>query len=126
LILVTGGAGFIGSHLVDRLMVEGHEVIVLANLSLGKIENVQYHLNNQQFNLVKGDVQNSRDVNKAIKDADIVFHLAAFVNVPLSIENPMLANNLNMRGTLNLLQASLKKNIARFIYVSTCAVYREP
>lgn len=124
-VVVTGGAGFIGSHLVDRLIVEGYEVIVLDNLSTGKIENVQHHLNNQKFNLVKGDVQNSRDVNKAIKDADIVFHLAAFVNVPLSIENPMLANSVNMRGTLNLLQASLKKNIARFIYVSTCAVYGE-
>ena len=124
-VVVTGGAGFIGSHLVDRLIVEGYEVIVLDNLSTGKIENVQHHLNNQKFNLVRGDVQNSRDVNKAIKDADIVFHLAAFVNVPLSIENPMLANNVNMRGTLNLLQASLKKNIARFIYVSTCAVYGE-
>jgi len=82
-------------------------------------------LNNQKFNLVRGDVQNSRDVNKAIKDADIVFHLAAFVNVPLLIENPMLAHNVNTRGTLNLLQAILKKNIARFIYVSTCAVYGE-
>ena len=125
MILVTGGAGFIGSHLVDRLMAEGYEVIVLDNLSTGKIENVQYHLNNQKFNLVKGNVQNSRDVNKAIKDADIVFHVAAFVNVPLSIENPMLVNNINIRGTLNLLQASLKKNIERFIYVSTCAVYGE-
>jgi len=100
LILVTGGAGFIGSHLVDRLMVEGYEVIVLDDLSTGKIENVQHYLNNQKFNLVEGDVQNSRDVNKAINDVDIVFHLAAFVNVPLSIENPMLANNVNMRGTL--------------------------
>jgi len=124
-VVVTGGAGFIGSHLVDRLIVEGYEVIVLDNLSTGKIENVKHHLNNQKFNLVRGDVQNSRDVNKAIKDADIVFHLAAFVNVPLSIENPMLANNVNTRGTLNLLQAILKKNFARFVYVSTCAVYGE-
>jgi UDP-glucose 4-epimerase len=122
---VTGGAGFIGSHLVDRLIAEGYEVIVLDNFSTGKIENVQHHLNNQKFNLVKGDVQNSGDVNKAIKDADVVFHLAAFVNVPLSIENPMLANNINIRGTLNLLQASLKKNIVQFIYVSTCAAYGE-
>jgi len=124
-VVVTGGAGFIGSHLVDRLMVKGYEVIVLDNFSTGQVENVRHHLNNQKFNLVKGDVQSSREVNKAIKDVDIVFHLAAFVNVPLSIEDPMLANSVNTRGTLNLLRPSLKKNIARFIYVSTCAFYGE-
>jgi nucleoside-diphosphate-sugar epimerase len=106
-------------------MVEGYEVIVLDNFSTGQVENVRHHLNNQKFNLVKGDVQSSREVNKAIKDVDIVFHLAAFVNVPLSIEDPMLANSVNTRGTLNLLRPSLKKNIARFIYVSTCDVYGE-
>jgi UDP-glucose 4-epimerase len=84
--VVTGGAGFIGSHLVDRLMVEGYEVIVLDNFSTGQVENVRHDLNNQKFNLVKGDVQSSREVNKAIKDVDIVFHLAVFVNVPLSIK----------------------------------------
>jgi nucleoside-diphosphate-sugar epimerase len=123
---VTGGAGFIGSHLVDRLVEEGYEVTVLDDFSTGKIENIQHRLKDVKFNFIKGDVQNSRDVNRAIKDADVVFHLAAFVNVPLSMENPMLANNINLNGTLNLLQASLKRHIARFVYASTCAVYGEP
>ena len=124
-ILVTGGAGFIGSHLVDRLMKEGHEVMVLDNFSAGKAENIQYHLDSQSFDLVKGDVRNSNDVKKAVRDVDAVFHLAAIVNVPLSIEDPLLVNDVNVRGTLNLLEASVKEDIQRFIYVSTCAVYGE-
>lgn len=124
-ILVTGGAGFIGSHLVDRLMKEGYEVAVLDNFSVGKTENIRHHLDSQSFNLVKGDIRNSEDVRKTVGDADVVFHLAAIVNVPLSVENPLLVNDVNVRGTLNLLEASLKEDIQRFIYVSTCAVYGE-
>jgi nucleoside-diphosphate-sugar epimerase len=123
--LVTGGAGFIGSHLVDRLMKEGYEVVVLDNFSAGKTENIQRHLRSQSFRLVKGDVRNLEDVRKAVGDIDVVFHLAAIVNVPLSIEDPLLVNDVNIEGTLNLLEASLKENIQRFIYISTCAVYGE-
>jgi len=110
-ILVTGGAGFIGSHLVDRLMNEDNEVVVLDNFFAGKIENIQHHLGNRNFHLIKGDVRNLEDVKKAVREADVVFHLAAIVNVPLSIENPLLVNDANIQGTLNLLEASLKKNI---------------
>lgn len=124
-VLVTGGAGFIGSHLVDRLMNEGYEVVVLDNFSAGKIENVQRHLGDQSFHLIKGDVRNLEDVRKAVGDADAVFHLAAIVNVPLSIEDPLLVNDVNVRGTLNLLEVSLKENIEWFIYISSCAVYGE-
>ena len=123
--LVTGGAGFIGSHLVDRLMKEGYEVVVLDDFSGGKVENIQHHLDDQSFHLVKGDVRNLEDVRKAVRDVDAVFHLAAIVNVPLSIEDPLLVNDVNVRGTLNLLEASLKENIERFIYFSSCAVYGE-
>ena len=123
--LVTGGAGFIGSHLVDRLMKEGYEVIVLDDFSAGKVENIQHHLNSQSFHLVKGDARNLEDVKKAVREVDVVFHLAAIVNVPLSIENPLLVNDVNIGGTLNLLEASLKKNVEHFIYISTCAVYGE-
>jgi len=124
-ILVTGGAGFIGSHLVDQLMKEGYEVVVLDNFYAGKTENIRHHLGNRGFNLAKGDIRNSEDVKKAVADADVVFHLAAIVNVPLSVEHPLLVNDVNVRGTLNLLEASLKEDIQRFIYVSTCAVYGE-
>lgn len=124
-VLVTGGAGFIGSHLIDRLMKEDYKVVVLDNFSAGKIVNVQHHLRSQSFRLVKGDVRNSEDVRKAVRDVDVVFHLAAIVSVSLSIENPLLVNDVNVKGTLNLLEASLKEDIQRFIYVSTCAVYGE-
>ena len=123
--LVTGGAGFIGSHLVDRLMKEGYEVTVLDDFSAGKVENIQRHLGVRSFHLVKGDVQNLEEVRKAVRDVYVVFHLAAIVNVPLSIENPLLVNDVNIQGTVNLLEASLEENIQQFIYISTCAVYGE-
>jgi dTDP-glucose 4,6-dehydratase len=123
--LVTGGAGFIGSHLVDRLMKEGYEVTILDDFSAGKVENIQHYSDSRSFHLVKGDVRNLEDVKKAVRDVDVVFHLAAIVNVPLSIENPSLVNHVNIQGTVNLLEASLKKNIQQFIYISTSAVYGE-
>lgn len=123
--LVTGGTGFIGSHLVDRLMKKGYEVVVLDDFSTGKVENITHHLGNQRFHLVKGDVRDLEDVRKAARDVDVVFHLAAIVNVPLSIEDSLLVNDVNVRGTLNLLEASLNENTERFVYVSSCAVYGE-
>jgi len=124
-VLVTGGAGFIGSHLVDRLIKGDYEVVVLDNFFSGKIRNIKHHLDSRRFYLVKGDVRNSEDVKEAIKNVDAVFHLAAIVSVPLSIENSLLVNDVNVRGTLNLLEASLKAHVERFIYASSCAVYGE-
>lgn len=124
-ILVTGGAGFIGSHLVDRLMDEGYEVVVLDNFFSGRIENLKRYLNNGKCYPNKGDIRSSDDVKGVIRNVDAVFHLAAIVSVPLSIENPLLVNDVNVRGTLNLLEASLKADVKRFIYTSSCAVYGE-
>lgn len=124
-VLVTGGAGFIGSHLVDRLIKDGYEVVVLDDFFTGKIENIKRHLDNKKFYLTKGDVRNSEDVKEAVRNVNAVFHLAAIVSVPLSIENPLLVNDVNVRGTLNLLEASLKSDVKRFIYASSCAVYGE-
>jgi UDP-glucose 4-epimerase len=124
-ILVTGGAGFIGSHLGDRLVKEGYEVVVLDNFFSGKIENLKHHLGSGMFYLVKGDVRSSDNVKEAIRNVDAVFHLAAIVSVPLSIEKPLLVNDVNVGGTLNLLEASLKADVKRFIYTSSSAVYGE-
>jgi len=124
-ILVTGGAGFIGSHLVDRLMKEGYEVVILDNFFSGDIENIKNHLESEMLYLVKGDVRSSDNVKEAVRNVDAVFHLAAIVSVPLSIENPLLVNDVNVTGTLNLLEASLKADVKRFIYASSCAVYGE-
>jgi len=124
-VLITGGAGFVGSHLVDHLLESGTEIVVLDNFYSGKIDNIKQHMKNRDFRLVKGDIGSSRDVEKAIEDVDAVCHLAAIVNIPLSIENPLLVEEVNVKGTLNLLEACVKHNVRRFVYVSTCAVYGE-
>ena len=124
--LVTGGAGFIGSHLVDRLMEKGFEVTVLDNFSTGSLKNLSQHLGKANFHLIEGDIRNERDVKKALKDVDFVFHLAAIVSVELSIKNPILVNEVNVCGTLNLLEESLNSGVERFVYISSCAVYGNP
>jgi UDP-glucose 4-epimerase len=124
-ILISGGAGFVGSHLVDHFVKGEYETVVLDNFFSGKIENVKQHVNNKSFHLIKGDVRSLRDVEKAVKGVDAACHLAAIVNIPLSIENPSLTEDVNVKGTLNLLEACVKHNVRRFVYVSTCAVYGE-
>jgi len=124
-ILVTGGAGFIGSRLVDRLLREGHEVTVLDSLLAGTTENLEEHLSSTGLHLIKADVRNSRAVKKAVKGATAVFHLAALVDVPLSVENPVLTNDVNVNGTLSILEASLAESVDRFIFMSSSAVYGE-
>jgi len=124
-VLITGGSGFIGSHLIDSFLKVGYETVVFDNFSSGKIENIRQYMSNKSFQLIKGDVRNPEDVEEAVKGVDAVYHLAAIVNIPLSIENPLLIEDVNVRGTLNLLEASVKHNVQQFIYVSTCAVYGE-
>jgi UDP-glucose 4-epimerase len=124
-ILITGGAGFVGSHLVDHFLKGGYETVVFDNFYSGKIENIRQYMNNKSFHLIKGDVRSLKDVEKAVKSVDVVCHLAAIVSPPLSIENPLLTEDVNVKGTLNLLEACVKHNVQRFVYVSTCAVYGE-
>jgi len=122
-VLVTGGAGFIGSHVVDKLMLDGHDVVVLDNLYSGNMKNIEHHLDESRFRFVEGDIRQPRTVKKAIEGVDAVIHEAAIVSVPLSIENPVLTNEVNVLGTLNLLEASIKTKVKRFVYLSSCAVY---
>jgi UDP-glucose 4-epimerase len=122
---VTGGAGFIGSHLVDRLIEEKYEVTVLDNFFSGTIENLRMHLDTKWITLVKGDARNSADVRKAINGVSTIFHLAAIVDVQLSMKNAKLTNDVNVNGTLSVLKESLIENVERFVYISTCAVYGE-
>lgn len=124
-VLITGGAGFVGSHLVDQFLKGEYETVVFDNFYSGKIENIKQHINNKSFHLIKGDVRSLKDVEKAVKSVDVVCHLAAIVSPPLSIENPLLTEDVNVKGTLNLLEACVKHNVQRFVYVSTCAVYGE-
>ena len=122
-ILVAGGAGFIGSHIVDELLEAGAEVTVLDNLYTGQLENVGQHKQNRNFHFVKGDVCNPKLVKDLTKNVDAVFNHAAVVSVPRSVENPLLANEVNVKGTLNLLKASLDSGVKRFIQASSASVY---
>jgi UDP-glucose 4-epimerase len=122
-ILVTGGAGFIGSHIVDRLLRQDLDVIVLDNLSAGSMRKIVHHKEKSEFNFVKGDILDFPIVKRTVKGIDAVFHEAALASVTLSVENPILANEINVKGTLNLLKASSDLGVKRFIYASSAAVY---
>ena len=125
-VLITGGAGFIGSHLVDRLMADGLDVAILDNFYSGRIDNIRLYLGKRNFKLIKGDVRKKDDLNRALKNVEYVFHLAAIVDVETSIKNPMFVNDVNVNGTLSILEQCLKFNVDKFIFASSCAVYGEP
>ena len=122
-VLVTGGAGFIGSHIVDRMLSDGFEVTVIDNLSTGRLENVAHHQGKKDFQFIKGDIRNFDLVKSTLQDVDAVFHEAALVGMTCSVEDPVLANEVNVTGTLNLLKASVDSDVKRFVYASSAAVY---
>ncbi len=122
-ILVTGGAGFIGSHLVDRLLNEGFEVTVFDNFSTGRLENITHNKGREEFRFIKGDILDFDMIKDTLEDIDVVFHEAALASVTLSVQNPILTNDINVTGTLNLLKASSDLDVKRFIYASSAAVY---
>jgi UDP-glucose 4-epimerase len=125
-ILVTGGAGFIGSHLVDRLVAEGYFVRIIDDLSSGKIENIQHHLRTNRVDFVKGDIRDASLVRKSVAGIDFVVHLAAIISVPFSVENPELTFDVNLHGTLNLLRSCTEEGVNKFVFISSCAVYGDP
>jgi UDP-glucose 4-epimerase len=120
-VLVTGGAGFIGSHLCETLLGQGAKVIIYDNLSSGKIEYIR-ELLEKKSKFVKGDIRDSPALEKAGRDCEIIFHLAAQTSVPFSMEKPKEDFEVNAQGTLNVLEIARKKN-ARIIFASTAAVY---
>jgi len=122
---VTGGAGFIGSHLVDELVKRGYAVSVIDDLSTGEVENLQCHLDGE-VKFFKGDIRDEQLVDKLVGGVDAVVHLAAISSVPFSVEHPLLTNDVNVNGTLNLLNACVNAGVERVILISSCAVYFEP
>lgn len=118
--LVTGGAGFIGSHLVERLLAAGHSVRVLDNLSTGKRENLPRH---PALDVQVGDVGDLGAVQTAVRGVTAVYHLAAVASVQASIDDPVGTHGANLIGTLHLLEAGRRAGITRFIYASSAAVY---
>jgi len=117
-ILVTGGAGFIGSNLVDRLIKQGHEVTVLDNLVTGKEENI-----NSDANFVKADISDRVEIEKSFENIDYVFHLAALARVPLSIEDPAGTAKVNILGTINVFKCAADNRVKRVIFASSSSVY---
>lgn len=127
LYLVTGGAGFIGSHIVERLLKEGHSVRVLDNFSTGRRENLSfvnnYPLSPKRYTLIEGDIRNSDTCRKATEGVDFVLHQAALRSVPKSVNDPLGYNEVNVTGTLNLLLASRDFKVKRFVYASSSSLY---
>ncbi len=108
-ILVTGGAGFIGSNLCEKLLNKGNKVICLDNFSTGKRENIAPFLAHSNFTLLEGDIRSIEDCRKATKNIDFVLHQAALGSVPRSIKDPITSNDVNVGGFLNMLVASKEK-----------------
>ncbi|HUK90550.1 MAG TPA: SDR family NAD(P)-dependent oxidoreductase, partial [Blastocatellia bacterium] len=121
LYLVTGGAGFIGSHICERLLADGHRVRILDNFSTGKEENL--HFEAGEAELIRGDIRDVETVRKAVNGAEIVFHEAALGSVPRSVADPASTHEINITGTLNVLMASRDLGVTRVVYASSSSVY---
>ena len=118
--LVTGGAGFIGSHIVDHLLKDGHEVIVLDDFSTGHRSNLS---DNEALAIVEGDISNPDTVKENMAGIDWVFHKAAVASVPKTVNDPVGSSAVNYQGTLHLLEAARNNNVKRFVFASSAALY---
>lgn len=122
-VLVTGGAGFIGSNIIDTLLGQNNKVICLDNFSTGKKENIKQHISNPNFKLFAGDIRNLDDCLDASSGADYVLHQAALGSVPRSIKDPVTTNEVNITGFLNMLIAARDNNVKRFVYAASSSTY---
>ena len=118
--LVTGGAGFIGSHIVDRLLNDGHEVIVLDDFSTGHRSNLSDH---NALTIVEGDISNFDTVKQCVQGVDWIFHKAAVASVPRTVNDPIGSTAINYQGTLHLLEAARHNNVKRMVFASSAALY---
>ncbi len=119
--LVTGGAGFIGSHLVDALLSKGCQVVVLDDLSTGRLSNLEHVIDKISFH--KGDIRDREAVDNAVKDCKVIFHQAAVVSVPQTVEDPVGSAMVNEIGTLLVLESARKHHVKRVVLASSSAVY---
>lgn len=122
-ILVTGGAGFIGSNIVEKLLESGEKVIVFDNLSTGREENLRNFFKNPNFKFWQGDLRNQKEIEKAIKAVDFILHQAATPSVSRSILDPKSTFEANVLGTLNLLVAAKENKIKKIVYASSSSIY---
>lgn len=121
--LVTGGAGFIGSNLCEAILKMGYQVRCLDNLSTGKKENVEMFEDNPNYEFIKGDIRDLDTCKKACEGVDYVLNQAAWGSVPRSIEFPLLYEEINIRGTLNMMEAARQNKVKKFVYASSSSVY---
>lgn len=121
--LVTGGAGFIGSNLCEALLEMGHKVRCLDNLSNGFYDNIQPFINNKNFEFFNGTITDYEVCNNACKGVDYVLHQAAWGSVPRSIEMPVYYEEVNIKGTVNMMEAAVKNKVKKFVYASSSSVY---
>jgi nucleoside-diphosphate-sugar epimerase len=122
-VLVTGGAGFIGSNLNPLLLEAGNSVVIFDNLSTGKLENISKIQGNPYFKFVKGDIRDRESLSRALQNVDAVVHLAALIDVSASVIDPISTNEINVEGTLNVLQEARNAGIKRLVFASSTAVY---
>ncbi len=122
-ILITGGAGFIGSNLVEHFLGKNHHVVVLDNFATGHRHNIAQHADNPNFTLIEGDIRNNEDCQKAVDGVDYVLHQAALGSVPRSIKDPQTSNEVNVTGFLNMLVAARDAGVKRFIYAASSSTY---
>ena len=122
-ILITGGAGFIGSNLCDYFLSKGYKVVCLDNFATGHLHNLDEVINDPNFTLVEGDIRNIKDCEKAVQGVDYVLHQAALGSVPRSIKDPVTTNEVNVTGFLNMLVASRDANVKRFVYAASSSTY---
>ncbi len=122
-ILITGGAGFIGSNLVENFLAQNNEVVCLDNLSTGYLKNIEPFLDYKNFVFIEGDIRNIETCKNAVKGCEYVFHEAALGSVPRSIKDPETTNAVNIDGFLNMLIAARDEKVKRFIYASSSSVY---
>ena len=125
-VLITGGAGFIGSHLSDKLIKLGHEVIIIDNLSNGRLNNIEHLLDKKNFKFHELDIINLEDIRPIFKDVDWVFHLAGIGDIVPSIENPKLYYDCNVTGTFNVLESSRAAGVKKIIYAASSTCYGIP
>lgn len=122
-ILVTGGAGFIGSNLIETLLSHHINVVCLDNFSTGKRKNIEPFLKSENFKLIEGDIRNLEDCHKACEGVDFILHQAALGSVPRSIKDPITTNDVNVSGFLNMLVAARDAEVKRFVYAASSSTY---
>ena len=122
-ILITGGAGFIGSNLTEHFLDRGHQVVVLDNFATGHRHNLAPYEGNANFELIEGDIRNTADCERAVQGVDYVLHQAALGSVPRSIKDPQTSNEVNVSGFLNMLVAARDAGVKRFIYAASSSTY---